>query len=260
MHRRTFTPRHFLSLCLITCISIFLTACGSTSSSQESSASPNAAQERVNADKAALAKQQQEAARKQILNYAKADADYRALVAKFKAGQASSEDYDAITRVYPLTSNYNPYASAEQTQKLVAFEHMENKQWDACLRATDIILDENYTSLTGHYGAMVCHYEQGQQAQGEFHNALLDGFIDAVWRSGDGRTPATAFYITSSNDLYAFVQMHGFIVTSQSLVYHEERPMDAISVENPETGEEATWYFDVTAQFRRGILDDLEAR
>ncbi|MDT0583826.1 DUF4919 domain-containing protein [Brumicola blandensis] len=260
MHRRTFSPRHLFSLCFIVCFSIFVSACGSTPSTKGTAQTSNQAQSKVDAEKAALAKQQQEAAKKQILNYAKADADYRALVAKFRSGQASNGDYDAITRVYPLTSNYNPYASAEQTQKLVAFEHMESKQWDACLRATDIILNENFTSLTGHYGAMVCHYEQGQQAQGEFHNQLLDGFIDAVWRSGDGRSPATAFYITSSNDLYAFVQMHGFIVTGQSLVYHQERPMDAISVENPETGEEATWYFDVTAQFRRGILDDLEAR
>jgi hypothetical protein len=34
--------------------------------------------------------------------------------------------------------------------------------------------------------------------------------------------------------------------------------MNAIKVENPETQQESIWYFDVTAQFRRGILDELE--
>jgi hypothetical protein len=50
------------------------------------------------------------------------------------------------------------------------------------------------------------------------------------------------------------------MATSQSLVYYEQRPIDAIQVEDPQTMQESTWYFDVTAQFRRGIFDDIESR
>jgi hypothetical protein len=148
----------------------------------------------------------------------------------------------------------------EQAQKLLAFESMEQQNWEACLTATSLILEENYTSLTGHYGAMVCHSELGQSDLSQYHNVMLDGFMDAIWRSGDGKTPASAFYITSSNDLYSFVQLNGLMATSQSLVYYEQRPIDAIRVENPQTMQESTWYFDVTAQFRRGIFDDIESR
>lgn len=199
-------------------------------------------------------------AKQQILNYAKADKDYIALVAKFKREEGSNLDFDAIVRIYPLTSNYSPYANVEQAQKLLAFESMEQQNWEACLTATSLILEENYTSLTGHYGAMVCHSELGQSDLGKYHNVMLDGFMDAIWRSGDGTTPATAFYITSTNDLYAFVQLNGLMATSQSLVYYEQRPIDAIQVEDPQTMQESTWYFDVTAQFRRGIFDDIESR
>lgn len=241
-------------------ILVFLAACNSTAEKSND----GAPQINQASDKAALAAQQQRRAKQQILNYAKADKDYQALVTALTKGKENGTpthaDFDTIIRVYPLTSKYSPYANVEQTQKLVAFESMEQENWNACLQATNRILAENYTSLTGHYGAMVCHSEAGQQSMGEYHNMMLDGFMGAIWRSGDGESPATAFYITSSNDLYAFVQLNGFMATGQSLVYYEQRPIDAINVQDPQTKQETTWYFDVTAQFRRGIFDGMESR
>jgi hypothetical protein len=250
----------FKIACVFVSISL-LVGCGSTANQSDTNpaandASPSAVEER----NAELAKEQQRQAKQQILNYAKADADYLSLVTKLEQGNATNNDFDTIIRVYPLTTKYRPYASVEQAQKLVAFESMEQSNWDACLQSTTRILEDNYTSLTGHYGAMVCHTELGQNTEADYHNAMLDGFMGAIWRSGDGLTPATAFYITSTNDLYAFVQLNGMMATGQSLVYFEQRPIDAIKVEDPQSKRETTWHFDVTAQFRRGIFDDIESR
>lgn len=206
------------------------------------------------------AEKQKREAQQHILNYTQADTDYRLLVDKFERDEAVASDFDSIIRIYPLTTKYSPYANVEQAQKLLAFENMEQQNWGACLQATALILEENYTSLTGHYGAMICHSELGQNDRADYHNAMLDGFMDAIWRSGDGATPTTAFYITSTNDLYAFIQLNGLIATSQSLVYFEGRPIDAIQVEDPQTMQETTWHFDVTAQFRRGVFNDIESR
>lgn len=195
---------------------------------------------------------------KQIIDYNKADKDYRALITKFESERHQASDFDQIIRVYPLTSKYSPYNNLEQANKLLALNSMDEKNWKTCLHATEAMLTENYTSLTGHYGAMVCHFETGQSARSDYHKTMLDGFMQAVWRSGDGKLPESAFYITSANDLYAFVQLNGMVAKGQSLIYHEKRPMNAIKVENPETQQESIWYFDVTAQFRRGILDELE--
>ena len=246
----------------ITLFAIFIiAACGSTGNQATEPADANRAlttsQIETNDE---LTNGEKRNAKQQILNHAKADKEYIALVAKFKREKGSNLDFDAIVRLYPFTSNYSPYANVEQAQKLLAFDSMEQQNWEACLTATSLILEENYTSLSGHYGAMVCHSELGQSDLGKYHNVMLDGFMDAIWRSGDGTTPATAFYITSTNDLYAFVQLNGLMATSQSLVYYEQRPIDAIQVEDPQTMQESTWYFDVTAQFRRGIFDDIESR
>jgi hypothetical protein len=243
-----------VTLILISALIIF--ACGSTGNQ---SGNGETSLDKTNRE-AALAKEQQREIKQQILNYTKADEDYNAFIAKFMRAEPQASDFDAIVRLYPLTTKYSPYGKVEQIQKLVAFESMEQENWEACLQATNIILDDNYTSLTGHYGAMICHSQAGERLVGEYHNSMLDGFIDAILRSGDGQTPSTAFYITSTNDLHSFVQLNGMVATGQSLVYHEQRPMDVIEVQDPETGQKNTWYFDVTAQFRRGIFDDLENR
>jgi hypothetical protein len=234
-------------------LTLVFSGCGSTDATTQSS-SPETNNQAVSA------KEQQRKAKQHILDYAKSDADYYALVAKFEREEAQASDFDDILRIYPLTKKYSPYGNVEQAQKLVAFASIEEQNWEACLQSTELILEQNYTSITGHYGAMICYFESGQQENGEYHNVILDGFMDAIWRSGDGSTPATAFYITSTNDLYAFVQLNGMIAIGQSLVYFEQRPMNAIKVEDPQTKQESIWYFDVTAQFRRRIFDDIESR
>ena len=197
---------------------------------------------------------------KSVLNYKKADQDYQKLVLQLKNNRPSPQMFDAIVRIYPLTAKYDPYDGIEQAQKLVANNAMDTGNWQQCLSATNAILNDNFTSLTGHYGAMVCHLESGNTSQGRYHKRMLDGFMDAVWRSGSGQTLASALYVTSANDLYAFIQLQNHIAVGQKLVYLDDKPIHAMSVKNLQNQSEKIWYFDVTAQFRRGILDVIEQR
>ena len=201
---------------------------------------------------------QQRNAPQQIINYKKADQDYQKLVLALKNTNAPAQVFDSIIRVYPLTSKYDPYDGVEQAQKLVANSSMDTRNWRQCLLATNAILNDNFTSLTGHYGAMVCHFESGNEQQGNFHKQILDGFMDAVWRSGNGQSPTNAFYVTSANDLYAFIQLQNHIAVGQSLVYVDEKPVHAMSVRNLKNKKESVWYFDVTAPFRKGVIKRYE--
>jgi hypothetical protein len=146
----------------------------------------------------------------------------------------------------------------EQSAKLRSQSYMQNQQWQLCLRTNEQLLNVNYTSLTGHYGVAICAAEMGNIELGRFHNAVLDNFIEAIWRTGSGQTPESPFYITSVNDLYAFVQLHQLVAVGQSLSYVDNFPIQAITVQNPETLRTFTWYFNVTPQFRRGVIDSIE--
>lgn len=193
-----------------------------------------------------------------VLNYQQSDADYYAIVNLIRTQKAQATDYDKLIRIYPLTSLYKPKSDHEQAAKLLSQSYMENQQWRECLITNEKLLSLNYTSLTGHYGVSICATELGNLALGKFHNAILDNFIEAIWRTGSGQSPKSPFYITSVNDLYAFIQLHQLVAVGQSLTYVNNLPIQAIRVQNPETNRTFTWYFNVTPEFRRGIIDTLE--
>lgn len=226
----------------IFCIALFsfvLSACASAPNGTEDSPQPSKAT-------------------KSVLNYAKSDSDYLSIVSRIKSAQSQAKDYDDIIRIYALTSFYAPTSSMEQAAKLLSQNQMQNQQWQACLNTNKELLAHNYTSLTAHYGAAICATELGQVALGKFHNQVLDNFIEAIWRTGNGQSPQTPFFVTSTNDLYAFVQLHQMVATGQSLTYVNKLPVQAIEVLNPETNRSTTWYFDLRSQFRRGVIDKLE--
>lgn len=195
-----------------------------------------------------------------VLNYEKSNTDYYTLVSKVKNEQASSKDYDMLIRIFPLSSLYDPTSDSEQKSKLLSQSYMENQQWQKCLDTNNALLQVNYTSLTGHYGAAVCAAELGNIALGSYHNSVLDNFIEAIWRTGSGKSPETPFYVTSVNDLYAFIQLHQLVAVGQSLRYVNKIPIQAIKVKNPANNRTYTWYFDVTPQFRRGLIDEIESQ
>lgn len=196
----------------------------------------------------------------QVLNYQQSDQDYAAIVEKIVQSKANAKDFDLLTKIFPLTSFYEPSSGAEQAAKLQSQYFMENQNWQACLEVNNKLLALNYSSLTGHYGASICSTELGNLQKGRFHNQVLDSFIEAIWRTGDGKTPQTALYVTSTNDLYAFIQLHQLVAVGQSLVYFNNLPIQVIQVKDPKTNRTSTWHFDLTSQFRRGIIDDLEAK
>lgn len=193
-----------------------------------------------------------------VLNYTQSDSDYYAFVNTIRTQQAKPSDYDSLIQVFPLTSLYQPKNSQEQSLKLLSQTYIEKQQWQQCLLTNEKILNVNYTSLTGHYGVAICATEMSNLELGRFHNSILDNLIEAIWRTGNGQTPESPFYITSVNDLYAFIQLHQLVAVGQSLTYVNNLPIQAIKVQNPETNRSFTWYFNVTPQFRRGVIDELE--
>ncbi|MGQ8366886.1 DUF4919 domain-containing protein [Glaciecola sp. 1036] len=225
-----------LLYCLLLLTSLWLSGCGATSTE-----SP---QEK----------------KKQVLNYEKSNADYRQLVGKLLTQDATAQDFDRLLKLFPLTSYYAPRSDLEQKVKEASKTLMQKKQWIMCIRENRQLLEQNYTSFTAHYGMAICSEEAGDSETARFHNWVLDNFIESTWRSGNGQTPETAFYINSSSDLIAFIQLHQMVGVDQELIYKDQLPVQKVRVQNPENQRYYTWYFDMTPQFRRAYIDKIESQ
>ncbi|WP_250884178.1 DUF4919 domain-containing protein [Glaciecola sp. XM2] len=196
--------------------------------------------------------------KKAVLDYEKSDKDYLALKQTIENKLADSTTFDRILFTYPLTSFYQPTGDTEQAGKLLTENYMRAGNFDACLKTAEQILGANYTSLIGHYAAATCSGAKQDTENNRFHTWVLDSLIEAIWRTGNGQSENTPFVINSTTDLYAFIQLHDMVAVGQDLVYVQQIPVQRILIQMPESNRTTTWYFNVTPQFRRAVIDKLE--
>ena len=177
------------------------------------------------------------------------DAQYKALVEAIKAGQ--SDVFDDIRRTYVKTSHYAPYLGPELALGKSMRVSIDQQDWSACVEHGETLLETNYINLDAHYGSMVCHGEQGHITESEHHKYVLTGLIRAIWSTGDGKSPETAFFSTSTHELKAFLRLNGFEPISQALSHDGGKSYDIMKVKDRQTREELTLFFDITTQWQK---------
>lgn len=186
------------------------------------------------------------------LSNAAENTTYEQLVAKVKRS-ASLEEFKALRKAYVKTDLYHPYSGRERALSNAMWEVADHSDWQACIDKANEVLAINYIDLSAHVGITFCAKEAGRQELSEYHQYVLDGLVDAIWATGDGRSEETAFFCTSVTELRDFIRLHGLEVVSQSLLEGEAGAFDLMTVKDPETEEEFDWYFDITAQLARGL-------
>ncbi len=185
-------------------------------------------------------------------DYSANNAKYESLVQKIKSS-ATKDDFEEIRRVYILTEYYKPYFGGETSLGTNMFEALGNKNWDNCIENAETILSTNYLSLNAHYGAMVCLYELNDQQKADHHKLMLNGFLDAIWATGDGKSEETAFHTISTSELRSFLHIQGLEIEQQSLIQGKNNMFDLMNVKDTETGKKFGIYFNISAQMIYGF-------
>ena len=184
-------------------------------------------------------------------DYSAANARYEELVEQLKA-DVSSVDFDVLRRIYVKTEYYAPYSSSETKDTANMNEGINEEDWGKCLESATRILSYSYISLDAHYGAMICSRNSNDTQSGDFHESVLDGLLESIWVSGDGRSPETAFFCTSLQERWAFLGMHGLVYNVKELEVHDGLYFDVVHVTNLADSSQFKLYFDVTTPLRRG--------
>lgn len=148
------------------------------------------------------------------------------------------------------SDGYARYANDDPEFIRGATNKLEEKKFEECLLIAGQILDTNYTSLVGQLYSTICNFELGHAKKGEYHRYVLNGLLDSISNSGDGKSTETAYIVISVSELRAFLQMKGFIIIRQALIGENDRLFDLMTVKKRETGEDLDLYFDVSITHR----------
>lgn len=176
-----------------------------------------------------------------------ADQQYRALAASISV-DSPLQDYVRLRELHVQTSFYAPLGNMLSEQAL--FQTRQAGNWADCSAQANAILASDFTSLSAHFAAMACAYQQQHTETGDFHRQVIANFLDAIWSTGDGRAPESAFVINNTNELRAFIELQGYTIESQSLVHQDAHSYDLMGINDPQSGEQQQWYFNIDAQWR----------
>lgn len=154
---------------------------------------------------------------------------------------------------YIKTDYYQPFDGTEQKLSEQMFGYLEAKDWENCLSSAEQILITNYISFNGHYGAMACSFESDEKSLGLHHRQVLGYLLEAMWQSGDGKSPGSALVSLSSSEIYGFLKLTGLQVLKQSMFEYAEQSFELLRVKEPDSNEEFDLFFNNSTQWQYGF-------
>jgi hypothetical protein len=171
-------------------------------------------------------------------------ANYDQLLARAKRGDATV-DFQALRLAFTETPQYMPYGSPTLRFKeamLTAFKS------DDCVKATEEaerVINIAFVDIDAHLVADECYRRMGQTESANAHRAVSLGLVRSIQRSGDGKSPRTAYIVITVGEEYSLLKVLGYQPGQQFLIQEGAHWYDRLEVKNVNTGDEKKIYFNI---------------
>ena len=170
--------------------------------------------------------------------------EFQALLERVKKSDASV-DFARMRQLQTRLDDYKPYGADVEDHPLALLGggNVEGAQ----LMAKQI-LAVSYLDMEAHTAAARIAEKRGDKAAAAHHQDVLQGIFDSILKSGDGKTPETAYVVIAISEEYALMAHLGFQVAGQSLLNDDAgHSYDLIQGINPETKATREVYFNIDA-------------
>jgi hypothetical protein len=157
-------------------------------------------------------------------------------------------DFAKLRFSYPDTAKYDPY-STDRTGSKATAEAFAKKEYAKALEAAEAELKSNYVDCRAHMAAFRACTELKKAKQAKHHQYMLKGIAQSIVKSGDGKTPKSAFVVIDLEEENFILGVFGITKKRQGLMKEGERKIDRIDGVN-DRGEPVAVHFDVSRQFR----------
>lgn len=152
-------------------------------------------------------------------------------------------DYHTLRMAYARSPEYAPYVhDLEGVERLR--DALQCGDHEAALAAVGRLLAFNYLDIEAHMAADYIYTVQEDAERSAFHRMFARGLIDAIYHTGDGRSPETAFIVLSVTEEYLLLRLLGLTPGGQRLVVQDGHELDVFDVRDP-NGHEQQVYFNI---------------
>jgi hypothetical protein len=173
---------------------------------------------------------------------------YQTLLARLKQGDATV-DFLELRRAYAASPDYAEGSDVDEGAVMVkAYNQGDFAQ---ALAHANKVLDSYYLDIRAHQIASVANREMHLQQEAEFHHNVAQGLINAILRTGDGKSPQTAWEIISTQEESVVLQSLGLRTDGQSLITVGDHQYDKLEAVDAKSQQKVTLYFNVDAPMAR---------
>lgn len=178
-----------------------------------------------------------------------AELSYEDYVSQVKAGKVDI-DYTAFRLAYTASPKYADPWTFRELRIAMRKAYDAGDCPTAMARAAEIF-EVNYVNIDAHLTAALCHKKDGNAERERHEIAVFRGLVFSVLKSGDGKSPKTAFVVISVDEEYAAMQALGVKLDRQLLVQEGGSSFDLIEAKKLDSGEPVTLYFNVDRPLNR---------
>jgi Domain of unknown function (DUF4919) len=172
---------------------------------------------------------------------------YDALLEKVKQ-KDPSVNFTELRHAFYESDNYNPQSPMMTYRPMNAA--IAQKNYEEALKIAEGVLAKNFVEINAHMTARIAYQETGKAEKAEFHKFMVDGLLNSIKSSMDGKSKEKAFEVISINEEYGLIRSLGLRPIQQALQEDKGHFYDVITVVDPQTNQQSQLYFNVDKPFK----------
>jgi hypothetical protein len=185
-----------------------------------------------------------------------AKAEYKSLIQRLKGGDPSV-DFGKLRAAYAASSEYSPPETDPDARKAM-YAALGKRKYDEATRIAEKALKDNYLDIDAHHVLSIAYRESKDPIRADFHHGVAGGLINAILKSGDGKSPQTAMMVLATQEEYIILSVLALRPGSQSLQRKDGHFYDVLNAVSTETNQTVTLYFNIDKPY--GYLDSIIRR
>jgi hypothetical protein len=172
---------------------------------------------------------------------------YDTLLEKVKQ-KDPSVNFTELRHAFYESPNYNPYAPMMSYRPLNAA--IAQKNYEEALKIAEGVLAKNFVEINAHIVAEIAYRETGNAEKAAFHKYIVEGLLNSIKASNDGKSKEKAFEVISINEEYGLIRTLGVKPIQQALVEDKGHSYDVITVVDPQTNQQSQIFFNIDKPFK----------
>jgi len=158
-------------------------------------------------------------------------------------------DFTELRWTFAQTANYDPYNFDDSGLEDSMYDAYNNQEYELAIELANQMLEKNYLLPDLHFIVLQSYQELGDQENADFHNYFLRGLVTSIAKSGDGRSPETAFIVIQIEEEYFMLNILGLQDIEQTFTEINGIPYDIFNGVDENTNNPATIYFDISIPY-----------